>query len=200
MRKKKVRRACEAAWARNVGARSSRRVAVATATAEELLRATPTPKKRWILFGRSGAAYCSGELMSSKGPLVILEGSMEPHWPWGFCSRWFFSRLLSASPRQHKMEAGFRNGSGWSARVHWKKKNAFCYLKAICFYFIIIIIIMIITLFYSFRVSSRGGLASNVFFFLVNKSNKWGRNLGSGFSSLTLVFFLLGGFSKNSNL
>lgn len=44
-----------------------------------------------------GRAHCSGELISSRGPLFILEGSMEPHCAWGFCSRWFFSIDFSPS-------------------------------------------------------------------------------------------------------
>lgn len=30
---------------------------------------------------RNGRSHCSGELISSRGPLFILEGSMEPHCP-----------------------------------------------------------------------------------------------------------------------
>lgn len=45
----------------------------------------------------NGRSYCSGELISSKGPLLILEGSMEPHCACGFCSRWFFSIDFSPS-------------------------------------------------------------------------------------------------------
>lgn len=37
--------------------------------------------------GGGGVAYCSGELMSSRGPLFILDGSMDPHCACGFCSR-----------------------------------------------------------------------------------------------------------------
>lgn len=43
--------------------------------------------------------HCSGELMSSSGPLLILEGSMDPHWAWGFCSKWFFKDF---SPSENK--------------------------------------------------------------------------------------------------
>jgi len=43
--------------------------------------------------------HCSGELMSSSGPLLILEGSMDPHWAWGFCSKWFFRDF---SPSENK--------------------------------------------------------------------------------------------------
>lgn len=37
--------------------------------------------------------------MSSSGPLLILEGSTDPHWAWGFCSRWFFRDF---SPSENK--------------------------------------------------------------------------------------------------
>lgn len=37
--------------------------------------------------------------MSSSGPLLILEGSMDPHWAWGFCSKWFFRDF---SPSENK--------------------------------------------------------------------------------------------------
>lgn len=44
-----------------------------------------------------GGPYCSGELMSSRGPLFILDGSMDPHCACGFCSRWFFRMDFSPS-------------------------------------------------------------------------------------------------------
>lgn len=53
---------------------------------------------------RNGRSHCSGELISSRGPLFILEGSMEPHCPWGFCSRWFFS--IDFSPSALKTHVG----------------------------------------------------------------------------------------------
>lgn len=50
-----------------------------------------------------GGSYCSGELMSSRGPLCILDGSMDPHCACGFCSRWFFS--MDFSPSVKHMQA-----------------------------------------------------------------------------------------------
>lgn len=50
-----------------------------------------------------GGSYCSGELMSSRGPLFILDGSMDPHCACGFCSRWFFS--MDFSPSVKHMQA-----------------------------------------------------------------------------------------------
>lgn len=41
--------------------------------------------------------YCSGELMSSIGSLLVLEGSDEPHCAGGFWSRWFFKMAFSPS-------------------------------------------------------------------------------------------------------
>lgn len=41
--------------------------------------------------------YCSGELMSSMGSLLVLEGSDEPHCAGGFWSRWFFKMAFSPS-------------------------------------------------------------------------------------------------------
>lgn len=50
-----------------------------------------------VLVGSWGGSYCSGELTSSRGPLFILDGSMDPHCACGFCSRWFFSMDFSPS-------------------------------------------------------------------------------------------------------
>lgn len=60
--------------------------------------------KRVEVLKKKGRAHCSGELISSRGPLFILEGSMEPHCAWGFCSRWFFS--IDFSPSAVKRHVG----------------------------------------------------------------------------------------------